>query len=84
MDCPSIPVDAEATTPLISERTFVVLHSTVDGMNTATLGTPRTPENPSQTKGIDPRSPTDRWISVGGGVLKPTPAVGEHPGVLPV
>ena len=52
-----------------------------------TLGSPRTPrrsqENPSQTTGIDPRRAPYRWISIGGIIFEPTPAVGDHPGDPP-
>ncbi len=41
-------------------------------------------ENHSKSLGIDPRRAPDRWISVGGSMSKPTPEVGDHPGVLNV
>ncbi len=50
--------------------------------NTGAL--PEDTGKPHKTPGIDPPRAPDRWISVGGKVFRPTPAVGDHPGVLPV
>ncbi len=53
----------------------------------STRGPPAPPEDPKKpfkSLGIDPRKAPDRWISIGGIIFKPIPAVGDHPGVLPV
>ncbi len=42
------------------------------------------PGKPLRTPGIDPWRTPKRWISIEGSVFKPTPAVKDHPGILPV
>ncbi len=76
-------------TPVQAQVPQPVKHNspTAEGGKSATLGALRTPddfENLSKTFGIDPRRASDRWIFGRDRAFEPTPAVGDHPGVLQV
>ncbi len=73
------------TSGSVTDPRYVLIYGKCFVQVPLSSGSPRTslredPGQPPKTTGIDPQRAPDCWS--GGRVIKPTPEVGDHPGVL--